>query len=135
MSREERGVKGVKKVTFWQKEYSDKSIFVITALIGMVLLSVSYFYAVRFEKHYFKDAQEARDQNETMVQNMANTGKNLVQTLFHPTIVDNTGDLLLKQSVPYILAPDWINLLCCLLLWDEKASAPNFSRYLPCFAP
>lgn len=93
MSREERGVKGVKKVTFWQKEYSDKSIFVITALIGMVLLSVSYFYAVRFEKHYFKDAQEARDQNETMVQNMANTGKNLVQTLFHPTIVDNTGDL------------------------------------------
>ncbi len=27
MSREERGVKGVKKVTFWQKEYSDKSIF------------------------------------------------------------------------------------------------------------
>lgn len=93
MSREERGVKGAKKVTFWQKEYGNKSVFVITALIGMLLLSVSYFYAVRFEKNYFKDAQEARDQNETMVQNMASSGKNFVQALFHPTIVDNTGDL------------------------------------------
>lgn len=97
MSREERGVKGAKKIVFLQKDAGNKWVFAITAVLCILLLWSAHFYALRFEKNYFKGAQEARDQNEVMARRMENTGKNLVQMLFESAIIDNTGHLTNRE--------------------------------------